>query len=122
LRERQTDAEKRLWRALERVPVEGSHFRRQVPIGPYVADFACLAARLVIELDGASHSRDDVAARDRGRQAWLEAQGYRVLRVLNAEIADNLDGVLDSIYAALHGHTAAEAHPFKHRRRRRIES
>ena len=52
LRRRATDPEKALWRALKRIPVYGSHFRRQVPIAPYVADFACLKARLIIELDG----------------------------------------------------------------------
>ncbi len=119
LRARSTDAERKLWRALDRLPLEGTHFRRQVSIGPYVADFGCLAARLLIELDAGHHSRDDVAARDRDRQAWLEQEGYRVLRFWNAEVFQNLEGVLDTIYAALHGGTAAEARRFLHRRRQR---
>ena len=121
LRANTTDAERKLWRALKNVPIEGTHFRRQVSIGPYVADFACLAARLIIELDGGHHSRDDVARKDRVRQDWLEAEGYRVLRFWNAEVASNLDGVLDTIYAALHGSLADAAEPFRHARRPRCK-
>jgi very-short-patch-repair endonuclease len=108
LRTRATEPEQVLWRALKRVPALGTHFRRQVPIGPYVADFACLRARLVIELDGGHHSEDATMARDTRRTAWLEQEGYRVLRFWNAELSDNLEGVLDTIYAALHGGLAAE--------------
>jgi len=97
----------------------GTHFRRQVPIGPYVADFACLAARLVIELDGGHHSRADVGRRDQQRQKWLEAEGYRVIRFWNGEVRDNLEGVLDTIYNALYGALDAEAVPFVHERRKR---
>jgi very-short-patch-repair endonuclease len=121
LRGDRTEAERRLWGALKGVPVSGSHFRQQVPIGPYIADFACLAARLVIELEGGHHARDEIAAADLVRQRWLEAQGYRVLRFLNAEIASNLDGVLETIYAAMHGQAAAEPKYLTHRRRRRDE-
>jgi len=117
-----TEAEHKLWRALKAVPLTGTHFRRQVPIGPYVADFGCLAARLLIEIDGGHHSEDVVAAADRKRQAWLEEEGYRVLRFWNPEITDNMDGVLDTIYAALHGGVAAEAQDFKHKRRVRPKS
>jgi hypothetical protein len=99
--------------------LEGTHFRRQVPIGPYIADLACLAARLVIELDGAPHSRDDVAERDRLRQAWLEREGYRVLRFWNDDVFTDIDGVLDTIYAALHGGPDTPSSAFAHRRRRR---
>jgi very-short-patch-repair endonuclease len=53
-----TDAEGRLWRRLRRFPIAGTHFRRQVPIGPYVVDFACMAARLIIEVDGSQHGDD----------------------------------------------------------------
>src|SRR5438067_8513151 len=101
LRDRQQPAEKYLWQALRQLPVQGSHFRRQVPIGPYIVDFACLAARLIIELDGGQHSRDDVAAQDRKRQLWLEAEGYRVLRFWNSDLGDNLEGVVETILAAL---------------------
>ena len=119
LRENATDAEHKLWCALEALPMEGSHFRRQVPIGPYVADFGCLAARLLIELDGGHHSREDIQARDAERQGWLEREGYRVLRFWNSEIKDNLPGVIETIYAALYGGTSAEPKRLVHQRRRR---
>jgi len=109
LRSSATEPEQRLWRALKTIPVYGSHFRRQVPIGPYVADFACLKARLVIELDGGHHSRDDVAAKDEARTRWLEREGYRVIRFWNAELSENMSGVLDTIYAALYGSLQSEA-------------
>lgn len=108
LRRRTTAAEDRLWRDLRRVPVIGSHFRRQVPIGPYVADFACLSERLVVELDGGHHGEDAQSRRDGERTAWLEGEGYRVLRFWNREVLENLEGVLDTIYAAVHGSLAAE--------------
>ncbi|MBJ6125271.1 endonuclease domain-containing protein [Microvirga splendida] len=109
LRSNTTEPEQRLWRALKRIPVYGSHFRRQVPIGPYVADFACLKARLLIELDGGHHSQNEIAAKDEARTRWLEAEGYRVVRFWNAELSENLNGVLDTIYAALYGLPHSEA-------------
>src|SRR5262249_35020651 len=80
LRASATDAETTLWRMLHELPVDGSHFRRQVPIGPYVADFACMTARLVIELDGSQHGTADGIARDEARSRWLNENGYRVIR------------------------------------------
>jgi len=111
LRARTTSAEDTLWRALKKVPIYGSHFRRQAPIGPYVADIACLKAGLVIELDGGHHGAEDVAARDARRTLWLEREGYRVVRFWNAEVFDNPDGVLDTIYAALYGSLHSESVP-----------
>lgn len=118
LRSQTTRVERLFWAALIRVPVQGTHYRRQVPIGPYVVDFACLASRLVVELDGPSHSYDGTAERDRVRQAWLEREGFRVLRFWNGELISNLDGVLDTIYAELHGSLAAEPARIVHKRRR----
>ncbi|MBA1155563.1 DUF559 domain-containing protein [Vibrio parahaemolyticus] len=109
LRSNATEPEQRLWRALKAIPVHGSHFRRQVPIGPYVVDFACLKARLVLELDGGHHSQDDVAAKDAARTQWLEKEGYRVVRFWNVELFENLNGVLDTIYAALYGSLQSES-------------
>ena len=109
LRSNATEPEQALWRALKQIPVYGSHFRRQVPIGPYVADFACLKARLIVELDGGHHSRDDVAAKDEARTRWLECEGYRVVRFWNAELIQNMNGILDTIYAALYGSLQSEA-------------
>jgi very-short-patch-repair endonuclease len=101
LRENSTDAEQRLWRALRRLPVHGSHFRRQVPIGRYVADFACLAARLIIEVDGSQHASAHNIVRDDDRTRWFEAEGYKVLRFWNNDISNNIDTVLSAIHAAL---------------------
>ncbi len=109
LRSNNTEPEQALWRALKRIPVYGSHFRRQVPIGPYVADFACLKARLIIELDGGHHSQDEVVTKDEARTRWLEKEGYRVVRFWNAELSENMNGVLDTLYAALYGSPPSEA-------------
>lgn len=92
-----TDAETILWSRLRRDAVMGHRFRRQHPIGPYVADFACVTANLVVEIDGATHSRDAEVAHDRRRDAFLRARGWRVFRVQNSDIYKNLDGVLEGI-------------------------
>jgi very-short-patch-repair endonuclease len=97
-----TPAERRLWWHLDRVPVPGTHFRRQAPLGPYIVDFVCHSAKLVIEVDGAQHGFKRNAAADLIRTQWLEAQGYRVLRFWNDEVLRQVDGVLDTIYAALY--------------------
>ena len=102
LRRRLTGAEKLLWRHLGRVPVEQTHFRRQAAIGPYVVDFACHQARLVVEVDGAQHGFEPNRRRDAARTRWLESQGYRVLRFWNHEVIGGIDVVLDTIYAALY--------------------
>ena len=122
LRHNQTDAETRLWRRLRHWPMDGTHFRRQVPIGPYVVDFACMAARLAIELDGSQHGEDENVLRDEARTRWLEAAPYRVIRFWNNDLVSNMDGVLESIYAAVHGATNAEPTPIKHKRRPRTVS
>jgi very-short-patch-repair endonuclease len=98
LRSDMTEAEKRIWYLLRRRQFGGLNFRRQVPIDPYIVDFACLTKRLVIELDGGQH--DARSAQDAARTAWLEAQGYRVLRFWNNEVFENLDAVLRAISLA----------------------
>jgi very-short-patch-repair endonuclease len=119
LRLNQTDAEAQLWRRLRNWPIQGTHFRRQVPIGPYIVDFACMAAHLVIEMDGSQHGVGENVIRDEARTCWLEAAGYRVIRFWNNDLVNNMDGVLESIYEAVHGSTKAESLPFKHKRRER---
>lgn len=116
LRANTTPHERILWRALKDLQIEGSHFRRQAPIGPYIVDFFCAAKRLIIELDGGHHNEDDTAARDRDRQRWLENEGYRVVRFWNFEIATDLTAVLERIYIELYGSREAETKPLKHRR------
>lgn len=106
-----------LWRALRELPLEGTHFRRQAPIGPYVVDFFCPAKRLIVELDGGHHNDDETAKRDRERQAWLEKEGYRVIRFWNSEIAADLTAVLERIYVELYGSLEADIVRLKHQRR-----
>ena len=103
LRANTTSAEDRLWREIDRIPLLKTHFRRQASIGSYVADLACMRARLLIELDGLSHTFPGASQKDQHRTEWLEPEGYRVLRFWNEEVYENIDGVLDTIYAALYG-------------------
>ena len=120
LRANTTEPEEKLWRALRRVPMLGTHFRRQVPIGPYVADIACLAKRLVVEIDGSQHGLPDRMARDAARTAWLESEGYRVLRFWNSDVLQNTVGVIDTIYEAVHG--AGDPKWTKHTRSRDVSA
>jgi very-short-patch-repair endonuclease len=98
LRRNSTDVERVLWRAL-RERVLPWKFRRQHPIGRRIADFACPAANLVIELDGGQHNEQMPA--DDQRSAELASHGYRVIRFWNNEIIENIDGVLETICRAL---------------------
>ena len=83
LRRDMTDAERALWRCLRMRQLDGFRFRRQWPVGPYVVDFACLSARLVVEVDGGQHADADGDAR---RDAFLRGRGFRVLRFWNNEV------------------------------------
>jgi very-short-patch-repair endonuclease len=118
LRANTTPHERTLWRALKELPIEGTHFRRQAPVGRYVVDFFCPAKRLVIELDGGHHNEDATAKQDSERQAWLEREGYRVIRFWNSDVTSDLNAVLERIYVEVHGALDAEAVPLKHHRRR----
>ncbi|TCR91321.1 DUF559 domain-containing protein [Rhizobium sp. BK376] len=99
LRAGATDAEAKLWSHLPRIPIDGTHFRRQVPIGRYFADFACHQIGLIIELDGSQHAEDATRRYDAERTAFLGAQGYQVLRFWNAEVSQEIEAVLDTIFA-----------------------
>ncbi len=103
LRRGATPAEVKLWLHLRNGAQHGAKFRRQVPCGPYILDFAVMASRLGVEVDGESHFVGDGPARDAERDAWLGGQGWRVLRFTNPEVLGNLDGVLEVIRAALLG-------------------
>jgi len=104
LRRRKTPAEEELWRALRDRRSDGLKFRRQHPVGPFVLDFCCPAARLAIEVDGAVH--DEQREQGEARTAFLIDNGYRVLRFRNDEVLDNIDAVLTRIAEA-----AAETNP-----------
>ena len=97
LRQSSTEAEKVLWQHLRNRQL-GYKFRPQVPRGSYIADFLCFEKKLVIEADGSQH-RDN--PNDQIRDAWFEAQGYRVLRFWNSEILQDTEGVLEVIQHAL---------------------
>ena len=97
LRKNATSAEKKLWRGLRQRGIEGFRFRRQVALLGFVVDFICFEARLVVEVDGATHSSEVEIARDRRRDGILRENGNAVLRFNNIEVYENLDGVLETI-------------------------
>ena len=101
LRREQSPAEKLLWGKLRARRLCGYKFVRQEPIGPYFADFLCREHRLIVEVDGATHSTKEEIVRDRFRQHRLEREGFRVLRVTNEDVYSNLDGVCETILHAL---------------------
>jgi very-short-patch-repair endonuclease len=94
-----TDAETALWRLLRDRRLAGHKFRRQHPIGRYVADFCCFDQMLVVELDGGQHMENQ---RDAERDFTLRSEGYRVLRFWNDQILKERDVVLDEIWRVLH--------------------
>jgi very-short-patch-repair endonuclease len=95
LRRGMTEAERALWQMLRSRQVDGYRFRRQVPIGWFIVDFACHEARLVVEIDGGQH--DPWSEREVSRTRFLEREGYRVLRFWNNEVLDNPEGVRTGI-------------------------
>jgi very-short-patch-repair endonuclease len=98
LRKELTDAETILWSFLRRARKQGFHFRKQHPIGPFIADFACARPMLTVEVDGATHGSDDEVAYDKRRTAYLKAHGWHEIRVTNHDIYRNLDNVLEFIW------------------------
>jgi len=100
-RKNPTPAEKALWSILRGSKLEGHKFRREQRLGPYFGDLVCHEARLVVEADGDTHFDEDGKRRDALRTAFLEREGYRVLRFTNHEIMTNLDGVATAIRNAL---------------------
>lgn len=94
LRRTLTPPEARLWRCLKGDKLGGLGFRKQHPIGPYILDFYCAAAKLAVEVDGAIHGTEEQIAHDRRRTAWLGDKGLRVIRIRALDVRDDLDGVL----------------------------
>ena len=92
-----TDAEKALWVKLRRKQLHGLQFYRQKPLGNFIVDFYCPAARLVIEIDGGQHYEEDGRNRDGLRDDYLESLGIRVLRFSNLDVLKNMDGVIATI-------------------------
>src|SRR4051812_15341977 len=89
LRRELTDAERIVWTALRAHRMQGASFRRQTPIGPYVADFVCHASHLIIEIDGGQHFEPEHMKRDARRDAFLRSRGFRVLRFNNHDVMTN---------------------------------
>jgi very-short-patch-repair endonuclease len=104
LRANMTDAEARLWRALRRDQLNGLHFRKQHPIGPFTVDFYCPSLRLAVEVDGGQHAEQRKQADDR-RTNWLAEKGVTIVRYWNNDVLSNLEGVLSDLL----GHTESLA-------------
>src|SRR5438874_4855835 len=103
LRRADIPAEARLWSNLRGRRLQSFKFVRQIPIGPYIVDFLCREARLIVEVDGATHSEDREIVYDRRREAYLRAEGYRIVRVQNDDIYRHINDVLDMILMGLEG-------------------
>jgi very-short-patch-repair endonuclease len=101
LRKTMTSAEVLLWSRLRRRLLNGYRFHRQYPIGPYIADFVCVEQRLVVEVDGGTHSTEAEINADRERTVFLESKGWRVFRCSNGDVYENLNGTLDGILLTL---------------------
>jgi very-short-patch-repair endonuclease len=93
LRKEMTEVEQKVWERLRAKRLGGFHFRRQHPIPPCVVDFCCIAAKLIVELDGSQHGQE----RDAGRDAYLASQGFHVLRFWNNDVMQRIDDVLGAI-------------------------
>jgi very-short-patch-repair endonuclease len=94
MRQAPTPAEHKLWQALRKQQIGGLKFRRQVPLGPFIADFYCPSARLVVEADGVTHIDPRT---DERRDAWLKSQRYNLFRISNHDVLSNLGGVVVAI-------------------------
>jgi very-short-patch-repair endonuclease len=103
LRREMTKSERILWFALRGKRLQGYKFYRQVPIGPFIADFVSHRHRLIIEVDGATHGEDSEIAYDARRTAYLERLGFRVIRVSNVDVYQALDAVVEKILTTLRG-------------------
>lgn len=118
LRRNSTDAERLLWFELRDHRLNGVGFKRQVPIGSYIADFVCHSAKLIIEIDGGQHFSDIYERKDASRTAALEARGFSVLRFTNTDVMTNRDSVIEVIAAAVAARTPTPALPRKRVRER----
>ncbi|HKS61994.1 MAG TPA: DUF559 domain-containing protein [Xanthobacteraceae bacterium] len=98
MRRAMTDAERKLWFLLRDRRLSGAKFRRQAPVGPYIADFVCLRQKLIVEADGGQHIDN---ARDVARDRWLVDEGYVVVRYSNLDILKNREGVLTDLLTHL---------------------
>ena len=101
LRKHDTEAERRLWECLRATRLNGFKFVRQLPIGPYFADFVCRSHKLIVEVDGTTHGEVHEVIHDSRRTAFLQSHGWQAMRVWNIDVFKNLDEVCDSILLTL---------------------
>ena len=101
LRHNPTDAETRLWQRLKEMQPAGIRFRRQHPLGNYIVDFACIPAKLVIEVDGSQHMNENRQDYESKRTAYLESQGFRVLRFWDNDVLLDTESVAGNIFEAV---------------------
>ncbi len=99
LRRNSTDAERNLWSHIRNRQLQGWKFRRQLPVGQYIVDFACPELRLIIEIDGGQHAEQVLY--DLGRTRFLQSKGYKVIRFWNNEVLGNIEGVLEALTLTL---------------------
>src|SRR5712664_4828444 len=111
LRRNMTEAERRVWQILRSHQMKGYKFRRQVPIGRYIADFVCHEVRLIVEIDGGQH--EPSSPQEAERSGFLQSEGYRILRFWNNEVLENLDGVHQTITKELAGITPTQTLPHR---------
>jgi very-short-patch-repair endonuclease len=104
MRREMTDAERKLWFLLRDRRLDGAKFRRQAPVGPYIADFVCLKRKVIVEADGGQHMENP---RDAARDLWLAREGYKVVRYSNIDILKSPEGVLMDLCS----HIEARASP-----------
>jgi len=109
LRQHATDAERVLWQQLRGRRLGGYKFRRQMAIDPYIVDFVCLDAKIIVELDGGQHLEQQ--KQDQERTHYLESMGYRVLRFWNHEVLAEMEAVLEQIHKALGASSGSSASP-----------
>ena len=118
LRREMTPQERKLWTKLREVNrMLGAPFRRQAPVGPYIADLAAFGRRLVIEVDGGGHG----GPRDRARDAWFAAEGFTVLRFWNADVDGNREGVMRLVLDALEACPPPPSPPHEGEGRREVD-
>jgi very-short-patch-repair endonuclease len=103
MRKELTDAERKVWRALRARRFAQFKFRRQVPVGRYIADFVCFAKKLVLELDGGQHAEPEQQAQDAARTAWLNSQGFVVLRFWDHEVLKDWEAIEQILWKQLRG-------------------
>jgi very-short-patch-repair endonuclease len=101
LRRDLTEAERIIWNAVRARRLHGAHFRRQAPIGPFIVDFVCHDAGLIVEIDGGQHFDPEQIKRDLKREGLLKSKGYRILRFNNHDVMTNRQGVLETIASAV---------------------